>query len=95
MNERLQDPTAATRHERIARNKMGASGRDEWKAGEPETAIDASSGLTPELSRAAKRRRLGRIVRRDVKAEADLLQAVAATVMRESPAASREHHRGR
>ena len=51
--------------------------------------------ITPELSRAAKRRRLGRIVRRDVKAEADLLQAGATTVMRGSPAASREHHRGR
>ena len=44
---------------------------------------------------ATKRRRLGRIVRRDVKAEADLLQAGATTVMRGSPAASREHHRGR
>jgi len=50
--------------------------------------------LTPELSRAAKRRRLGRVVRRDVKAEADLLQARATTVMRGSLAASREHHRG-
>jgi len=44
---------------------------------------------------ATKRRRLGRIVRRDVKAEADLLQAGATTVMRGSLAASREHHRGR
>ena len=51
--------------------------------------------LTPELSRAAKRRRLGRIVRRDVKAEADLLQAGETTVMRGSLAASCEHHKGR
>ena len=44
---------------------------------------------------ATKRRRLGRIVRRDVKAEADLLQARATTEMRGSLAASRKHHRGR
>ena len=61
----------------------------------PLTRNAFSPRLTPELSRAAKRRRLGRIVRRDVKAEADLLQAGATTVMRGSPAASREHHRGR
>src|SRR5690348_15919896 len=34
----------------------------EWKALEHD-AKDSPSGLTPELSRAAKRRRLGRIVR--------------------------------
>ena len=61
----------------------------------PLTPNAFSPRLTPELSRAAKRRRLGRTVRRDVKAEADLLQAGATTVMRGSPAASCEHLRGR
>ena len=75
---------------RIARSKAVAR----FSCFARQVRVSLFTRLTPELSRAAKRRRLGRIVRRDVKAEADLLQAGATTVMRGSLAASREHHRG-
>ena len=49
----------------------------------PTTLESLSPGLTPELSRAAKRRRLGRIVRADVTAEAPEPQAATPRTKRE------------
>ena len=49
----------------------------------PTTLESFSPGLTPELSRAAKRRRLGRIVRADVTAEAREPQAATPRMTRE------------
>ena len=55
----------------------------------------ALSGLTPELSRAAKRRRLGRIVRADVTAEAPEPQAATPRTKREPLTGSRVTRRPR
>ena len=54
----------------------------------PTTLESFSPGLTPELSRAAKRRRLGRIVRADVTAEAREPQAATPRMTREPLAES-------
>ena len=54
----------------------------------PATLESFSPGLTPELSRAAKRRRLGRIVRADVTAEAAEPQAATPRMTREPLAES-------
>src|SRR5690606_14102653 len=55
----------------------------------------ALSGLTPELSRAAKRRRLERIVRADVTAEAAEPQAAMSRMTRESLTQGRATRRPR
>jgi hypothetical protein len=54
----------------------------------PTTLESFSPGLTPELSRAAKRRRLERIVRADVTAEAPEPQAATPRMTREPLAES-------
>ena len=60
------------------------------------TALESfSPGLTPELSRAAKRRRLGRIVKADVTAEAREPQAATPRMTREPLTGSRATRRPR
>ena len=57
--------------------------------------LKCGQGLTPELSRAAKRRRLGRIVRADVTAEAAEPQAATPRTKREPLTGSRVTRRPR
>ena len=73
------DADPAKRKKRRAR--CTCQSRQHWKAFSP--------GLTPELSRAAKRRRLGRIVRTDVTAEAAEPQAATPRMTREPLTESR------